>query len=299
MEVLVGFRRKILRLIAWVLYYSGTISLLRTVLNMGGDRKRIIIILFYHRVTDEVDFITKGMNGVHTSIANFGKHIRFLKKNYHLVSLKELTSLLKTEDKDSTTYITITFDDGFRDIYLNVFPLLQKYKIPATIFLITDYINANRLMWRHKQYYYKYYKKNINETEESNLANKIYLNWDEVKMMYENGLDIGAHTCNHSVLNQLPLDCARKEIINSKEKIEQMVGIKVKVFAYPFGRKKDFNEEIKEIVKNAGFVYACSTIEGANSPASDLYALKRIYSGNHSVSFLAMKLLFYELLTCR
>lgn len=298
MGVLIRFRRVMLRLIAQILYYSGIYSLLWIILNTIGERKAIIILL-YHRVTDEVDFLTKGMGGAHTSKVNFRKHIQFLKKNYHIVPLRELSSLLKTRDKNTAVYIAITFDDSFRDIYLNAFPILKKHKVPATIFLMTDYIDGHKLMWRHKEHYYKYYKQNINAAEESNLANKIYLNWDEVRTMSENGFDIGAHTSSHFVLNKLPLACVRKEIVESKNRLEQMLGIEVKTFAYPFGRKGDFNAEIKEIVKDEGFISACSTIEGINLPTSDPYALKRICLGNQSVSVLAMKLLLYELFVCR
>lgn len=297
MEALIKFRRIALRLIAWILYYSGIISLLRIILNKIVDKKRKAIILLYHRITDEVDFITKGMGGKHTSIVNFEKQIRFLKKNFQLVTLEGLAFLLRTKDRDSATYLAITFDDGFRDVYSNALPILKEYKVPATIFLMTDYVNAHKLMWRHKQYYYDYYKENINETAENNLANKLYLNWDELKLMQENGIDIGAHTRSHFTLSQMPSDQVRRQIQDSKNKVEEFLGSKVNTFAYPFGKKKDFNKEIKEVVKGEGFILACSAIEGINFSTSDIYALKRISLGNQSVSSLAMKLLFYELLT--
>jgi peptidoglycan/xylan/chitin deacetylase (PgdA/CDA1 family) len=93
-------------------------------------------------------------------------------------------------------------------------------------------------------------------------------------------MDVGAHTVHHHILSQLaPEDC-RAEIARSRHTIEEKIGSEVKFFAYPNGRKTDFTEVTKEIVKQEGFQSAVTSISGVNYPGDDLWELKRIGIGS-------------------
>lgn len=97
-----------------------------------------ITILYYHRIGS--------VDPIHLSIPKnlFEKQILFLKKyNYNVITLSELFHLLKTNKFYKNPCVLITFDDGFRDIYTNAFPILKKYKVKANVFIITDFIREN------------------------------------------------------------------------------------------------------------------------------------------------------------
>jgi len=108
--------------------------------------KQRIFILLYHKV----DYKAPPFFGVAVRPDVFEKQIRFLKRYYKIVDLADLNQLEQLEQTFPSDLIVITFDDGYRNNYTHVFPLLKKYNVPATIFLATDYIGNNRLLWYDK-----------------------------------------------------------------------------------------------------------------------------------------------------
>jgi len=72
----------------------------------------------------------------------------FLSENYHLMSLNDFVNASKKRQKIPSKTAVITFDDGWEDNYLYAFPVLKKYKLPATIFLTTGFIGTDRAYWQ-------------------------------------------------------------------------------------------------------------------------------------------------------
>jgi len=87
------------------------------------------------------------------------------------------------------------------------------------------------------------------------------------------GHEIGAHTLTHPRLSQIPLSRAREEIHSSKKKLEDLFGIPVKHFAYPYG---DYNQRIVGIVQEAAFHTACTTDPGCVRVGDDPFRLNRL-----------------------
>ena len=130
--------------IAGALYHSGLVSVPRSIAKTyeleqveGSFLPRIhrfsgskFGILCYHRVgTQGVPFFSRLDPSV------FESQIRYLRKSYRIVPLAQLCSEL-LEGRQVSPTLAITFDDGYRDLYTHAFPVLQKYGIPATIYLI-------------------------------------------------------------------------------------------------------------------------------------------------------------------
>ena len=86
--------------------------------------------------------------GMYVRGQSFEAHITYLRKRFHIISLDELLDLWRTNRlKSHRSYCVITFDDGWRDNYEFAFPILVKHRIPATIFLATDFIGTARWFW--------------------------------------------------------------------------------------------------------------------------------------------------------
>ncbi|MBU4287992.1 MAG: polysaccharide deacetylase family protein [Proteobacteria bacterium] len=102
-----------------------------------------VFILLYHKV----DYKAPPFFGVAVRPDVFERQIRFLKRYYKIVDLSALNQSEQINRTYSTDVIVITFDDGYRNNYKHAFPILKKYNVPATIFLATDYIGNNRLLW--------------------------------------------------------------------------------------------------------------------------------------------------------
>jgi peptidoglycan/xylan/chitin deacetylase (PgdA/CDA1 family) len=96
-------------------------------------------IFAYHRVNDDHDpFLYATPTGV------FKRQVEYLARRFPIVSLDDVVNGKAWRYPYSCA---ITLDDGYRDNYLNAFPVLSALKIPATIFLATGYVEENRLPW--------------------------------------------------------------------------------------------------------------------------------------------------------
>jgi len=107
----------------------------------------------------------------------------------------------------------------------------------------------------------------------------LMLSWDEIREMSENGIDFGAHTINHPVLSRLPVGKAEEEIAQSKLIIEKKLGRQVTSFAYPFGKKDQYNEDTIKILKKLSFDCAVTTELGPTDLNADLFEVNRCFQG--------------------
>jgi len=102
-------------------------------------------ILVYHRVIPYEDpfsmaAITQRM---------FNDQMKILSSYFRVISLDQLYFEIKNNEIQPGT-VVVTFDDGYRDNFLYAFPILKAYKIPATIFLTTNYIESHKMLWHDK-----------------------------------------------------------------------------------------------------------------------------------------------------
>lgn len=111
-------------------------------------------------------------------------------------------------------------------------------------------------------------------------SNFFMLSWEKVIKMYKGGLiNFGGHTANHEILSRLSEAEMREEILNSYEAIKKQLNSDPVLFAYPNGRKKDFTDLSKEILKDRNILCGLTTIEGLVCYNNDLYELKRLNAG--------------------
>jgi peptidoglycan/xylan/chitin deacetylase (PgdA/CDA1 family) len=107
-----------------------------------------------------------------------------------------------------------------------------------------------------------------------NLPNQM-LRWEDIRQMAKCNVSFGAHTVNHPVLSKISLKELQGEIVGSKRTIEDRLQVPAAHFAYPFGQPFDFSVQAKQIVKEAGFKTAVTTIWGLNEPSDDPFELRR------------------------
>jgi peptidoglycan/xylan/chitin deacetylase (PgdA/CDA1 family) len=105
----------------------------------------------------------------------------------------------------------------------------------------------------------------------------VMLTWKDAVEMHELGMTIGAHTLTHANLPSAGLKDATREIVGSKERIEQALDTAVTMFAYPNGGAEEYyTPELQRVVAAAGFRAAFSSRNGFARLGSDKYALERI-----------------------
>ena len=108
------------------------------------------------------------------------------------------------------------------------------------------------------------------------LPQDLMMTSQEVKAMRQAGMQIGAHTESHPILARLSDEQARQEILGSKHALEQLLGERVGLFAYPNGKPgEDYTPQSVELVRALGFDAAVSTLRGASRSADDMFQLRR------------------------
>lgn len=228
-------------LVSFFLYFSGIVGLYTFFRKKVFKRYRSIV-LVYHEIGKQ------GVNSKYSvSVKNFEKQMDYIKRHFSAVSLDTILETKERKPNIATDAVAITFDDGFKDNFLNAYPVLKKYKLHATIFLISGWIV-------HK---------------------KDMLNLEEINIMEKDGIGFGSHTVTHRMLSNLDSNTANDEICRSKSELENLLKKEMCYFAYPYGKKRHYTEEVKVKVKQAGYKAAFTTENTETNTHSDRFELGR------------------------
>ena len=208
-----------------------------------------IPIIMYHYVEyvkDIEDLIKKRLD---ISPDLFEGHLKALKEaSYKTYFVKEIPDILEGKIEYSSRSAVLTFDDGYEDFYTDVFPLLKKYQMKATVYIIVNFIGRRGFM-----------------------------NEKEIKEVLDSGLvELGSHTFDHLYLKFTPETVARKQIFESKKVLEEKFNVKIETFAYPYGA---FSEKTIDLVKEAGYRAAVSVIPSMIQSKENLFYLSRVRPG--------------------
>jgi len=283
-------------IISYILYYSGIVGACKTAWAMEPK------VLAYHSISA----ITLPSLEIEQEPASFEQQVRYLIKNYRVISADDFLRCRADGGNFPKNAVMITFDDGYRDNYVNAFPILKKYSAPAVIFLTTDPIetgeplfydalrqaitNTSRRLLDLRESGLRQYaiepgndllnsmtvreiialSKTLDKSKKDRLIdtirqqldvngnhnNRIYLSWDEIAEMSAHGIEFGGHTKSHPQLSRLAYEECRHELETSKQIIEQRLGKKVRMLAYPFGSKNDYNAVTEKAAMAAGYVCA-------------------------------------------
>jgi len=274
-------------------------------------------IVMYHYVRSS----SPGMNSL--SVKDFISQIDYILDNYKVMSLEDYVEFLKGRKEIPKNSCILTFDDGFKDHYLNVFPILKKKKILACFFPITrplvEFIpptthqvhfllaklgsktlcqEFNRILrkdflelvqeflvdgqvlrqkktpWDQKDIWAGNLKYNISLMpvkardeiitkifdnhfkDRKAFCQELYMSFDQMKEMQEQGMSFGNHTHSHPKLDKLSREEQIKEIVGSKEILEKELGKEIKYFSYPYGV---YNNQVIDILIEQGYETALTT----------------------------------------
>ena len=176
-------------------------------------------ILTYCRVND----IDK--NELTLTVEQFDAQMKYLvEEGYNVISTDELVDAWEGKSSLPKKPVVITFDDGHVDAYKNVFPILQKYNLKATFFIVTDSVNLY----------------------------PDYLTWQQVREMQSSGFaDIESHTLSHRDLTKVySRDKLWDQIYGSKQAIEWYLKKPANFIAYPYGK---YDLDTRDISKEVGY----------------------------------------------
>ncbi|WP_202614463.1 polysaccharide deacetylase family protein [Halostella litorea] len=189
------------------------------------------VILLYHSIGEKP--------WSETSVKEFEKQIQFLKNHYEIVDLDELF--------DTKRGVVLTFDDGYRDFYDTVVPLLEEYNVPATVFMNGAFIDDRSEIL--------YSRLGVPEGEKG-----VIMSTDQVRELAEHDLvTIGNHTYSHPNLNDLSKTEIKEEIVRGKHVLEEEFDLTIERFAYPYGRYNEESHAVVEATHRCGLIADRST----------------------------------------
>jgi len=202
-------------------------------------------ILMYHSVGEKCRTLDGYGRKLNVDTETFARQMRFLHDhNYNVIPVAVLAKKIRKHEKIPHNTIAITFDDGLENNFVNAYPILKKYGLPATIFVTTNFIG----------------KKN-------------FITWENIRILQNNNISVESHTASHNWLPDMDAAELRGELLGSKKILEKNTGHKIEMLSYPLG---GFNELTQKVARESGYVGAVATNPGRKSPKDDPYALKRI-----------------------
>jgi peptidoglycan/xylan/chitin deacetylase (PgdA/CDA1 family) len=146
------------------------------------------------------------------------RQLEYLKQTRKIIHYDLALDRLQRECSQPKGVFVLTFDDGYLDFYTTVFPLLQRWQIPAILFVTTGFVEEGVAypMLSHPE-----------------LAVKP-VTWDMLGEMAESGLvTLGAHTHTHPMLTEVPVEQIEEELAKPIALFEERLGIRPQHFCYP------------------------------------------------------------------
>lgn len=136
-----SLKRAIVHQLQRGLYLSGAAWAYRRVAAPRGA-----LIIMYHSVVDEDNaaFIDQRFS---VTVDQFEEQLRYLKRNANVISMSEMVDCLSGGGRLPEKAVVLTFDDGYMNNLTHAAPLLEKYDLPAMIYLCTGYIDRQQSQW--------------------------------------------------------------------------------------------------------------------------------------------------------
>ncbi len=212
-----------------MLIYFNVLSLLNLANFIYKNKKKPDVILCYHSCSDD-DWRFS------TPVADFEQQIKYIVENYRVVKIDKILE----GPRLGRPQISITFDDGYEDIYNNAFPIMKRYGVVATVFIIGNYRNRDKEVLDN---------------------NKPMLTKKQIYTLKKAGWCFGYHTKTHTSLKKLNYKLLQREIKSS-----------FTYFAYPNGY---YNQDITNLVQDSGYRYAL-TIDGGKLLTIDKHKINRV-----------------------
>jgi peptidoglycan/xylan/chitin deacetylase (PgdA/CDA1 family) len=298
------------QVIAWMFYYTGLTALV----IRWNQRRGFVPIVVYHSVRDEQQVMKNSravdLAGMSISSACFDEQIKTFKEFFISQTLEEYLNLRNEDKKKAAQSVILTFDDGFLDNYTTAVPIMEKYGLRGTFFLLSRHLAENRLTPLHEFYAYIDHILSEGRTEyasclfSSSLRRKLirhggeredmireflqskglerssadgFMNLQQAKELAGKGHEVACHGYSHVFLIKLKDIELKEELERSRMIFQDLFDTEWSGgFTYPYGVCGSTRSREKKAIKEKGFLYAATTEERLAGPKEDVYGLPRI-----------------------
>jgi peptidoglycan/xylan/chitin deacetylase (PgdA/CDA1 family) len=216
-----------------------------------------IPVLMYHKVPEREQPDSK--HRIFVTKDNFERHLRFFKKNrFTTLSFKELQEFRELK-RPAASFpkkpLILTFDDGYVDNLENAAPLLRKYDMKATIFLLADpEVRSN--YW----------------DDDSGDPAADLMSLTQKRALRHEPFEIGSHGFRHEKITSLNALDAYRELADSKTELEKQLDVDINIFAFTYGIT---TPGAANLARKAGYTFAVNTDTGGLHLEENPYAIFR------------------------
>lgn len=246
-----------------------------------------VAVLAYHGVRD--DRLPDGsmhFEPLHVKVSRLEEHCATLRDlGCTALSLEDWREIAARRRLAPAASVMLTFDDGYRSLLTKALPVLERYSVPATVFVCTDPIERQIRFWfdavaerdgeqavmRAKTLDYDAWRGVVENSLMPAVAGDPHapLTVDELKRLAAHPLiTLGAHTASHPILRSAHVSVQAQEVSRASTTIEQWTGQPVAAFAYPNGRPGvDYDADTVDVVSRLGFECAFTTAERFAMPS--------------------------------
>lgn len=204
-----------------------------------NEDDRSVMVLNYHKIANEHKSLS-------VTLDDFEQQMKWLDEyGYHCITPQQLYDFVANGAELPQNPVLITFDDGYKDNYTNAYPIMKKYGMKGTIFVVTGFLGVY----------------------------DNYLTWEQAKELLDAGFNIESHTYSHKSMTEASDEDISNELVKSRKTIKDKLGIDSDFMAYPTGT---YNLHIAELVKEAGYKGAFTIKYDNVSRESNVYALERV-----------------------
>jgi peptidoglycan/xylan/chitin deacetylase (PgdA/CDA1 family) len=183
---------------------------------LGRIAPATCIILYYHSIPSK-------------DRKAFAKQVELLARTTRPISVNDVSTL-----EPGARYAAVTFDDGFEDAIENAVPELVKRNVPAVFFITTGVLGQPAAWW----------------PETAPERRRRIATAEQLQQLPSEWIGVGAHTLTHPRLSQLAAEDAKREILESRDQLEALLGRKIETFSFPYG---DFNDALIGWCRDSGY----------------------------------------------
>jgi peptidoglycan/xylan/chitin deacetylase (PgdA/CDA1 family) len=217
------------------------------------ERTCVLPILMYHKVAEIPQGTRHPQN--HVLPSEFARQLTLLRMTgFSSISFDDYLEFRAGRATLPRRPIIITFDDGYRSNNEIAVPLLHAHGFSATIFLVSSQVGRTNA-W------------------DSDELQEPLLSPSDIRTMRAQGVRFGSHTRTHARLTSLPAGRALAELRDSRLALEDLLGERIRVIAYPWGA---FDSALPPLAAEAGYDAGAIVRRRVNFASTPLFALRRI-----------------------
>jgi peptidoglycan/xylan/chitin deacetylase (PgdA/CDA1 family) len=249
------------------------------------------------------------------------RQLRSLQRFANVVPLEPALDALAAGRPLPPRAVALSWDDGYRDSLELVAPLLERFQMPATFFLVPGLLSGevrawwellawawarsprNSVRWdgrdlpvagpagrRSLQWLGLQLQAHSRAARDQRIAELLerlgaagepddrglFLDWSGAKQLAGRGFAIGSHSMYHAILGNEPVEEQQQDLSTSRARLEQELGVPIRLFAYPSGQANDYGPETVHAAARAGYTHAFTTRAGWNRPSTSVLEGHRV-----------------------